>query len=231
MMLDTVGYGSTEVALPWKWRHKAELDDGVVLVLRPDTEEEVTTTPDFPPPPAHRNVVHLGPDGDVEWTIDPLPGVGTTDYRHEVLWMVGNRLLTLPSLDEVGFVEVNPATGAVLDTWARTEFKVDDVVVSFGDERVQYVVWYDETYVVQTTSFPEYTDDDEWQKYYLYGIDGDGTQRWRSDTRPWGIRKTDDGVFLHDEPNMGRHVIRRLDVDTGEIEAVDDGPLVDDFFS
>lgn len=223
----TVMCGNSKVALPWRVEESRSLDDDVVVVLDPDGEG--ASNPDVAPPPdPTRNVVRLDSDGDLVWIVDPLPGDDATDYRHEGLWTPNDRVITSVTGGEVNRAEIDPATGSVLDTWARTEFRIGDRLLSFGDEVVVSVVWYDGIYVIKTALYERTVEGES--SFHFYGFDADGTRLWRQGTISWTTLKTEDGIYLFAEPKMGVQKIRRLDVDTGEFETVDDGPSARDFY-
>lgn len=203
----TVDCGGERLRLPRAVARHEPFESRLVLLLWPDHDSQ--TDPDFSLPDGTRNVVAVAPDCTHEWTVEAVPSAeyrwsGSSVDRHDELWNVHGRLVT-KTLHSDRFFELDPETGAVLDQWARNEYKAGGKTHEFEGEVTDLVV-FGPVVVVNI------------EQQVVYGFDAEGRQLWRRDDgRTWLVGENEADPILVDIQGRGPNSKFVLDPETGAL--------------
>ncbi|WP_415378736.1 hypothetical protein [Halosimplex sp. TS25] len=158
------------------------VDDSLVVV----TDEPAIRDPVGVVQQSERNVVRIGPDGDVEWVVDVCEAhrVDAVSYSHERIHAIGDRLVT--AADTGHFFELDTDTGAIIDHWPESAFRIggESIEMPYPVEHVARVG------AVTVLAANSYSD----AGGRIAGFDEDGTNRWERsfDTDVEGLTTDDD---------------------------------------
>jgi|GEM_PF-6847783 len=193
------------VALPGTVRRHQQCGDLLVLVLNPGNQG--ARDPDVTLSSPTANLVAVTGTGDLAWTVDPVALDDRQGDRHRSVVESGERLVTRSR--EGSHFLVDPATGELLEWWSPREYGIGGKIVEF-DDPVGGVVALEDCTVLRTGTR---------QSVHLWGFDADGTERWRrlNDVWNWVVVERDGACWVWDEPNMGRVISFRVDVETGAL--------------
>lgn len=157
MASNEVSVGDRTVQLPWSVENVIGINGGEIYVLKSWGQRYTDATLEIEDP--SRNIVGSGSADDV-WV------VGRTDradlheeYYHTYVYTPWDRLVSTTNVGD--FHELDPDTGAILDSWDADQFKMDGTLVDFPGD-VRSVQSHDEHIIVVTTDhLSVFTDDAE----------------------------------------------------------------------
>lgn len=110
--------GDADLELPRAIRYALPLESRVVLVLGPDREGFAHPDVDAS---SERNVVCVDAAGAVEWTVAPVTGHRSSEYRHRYAWRRGDAVLTESRADDgVRYNVVGAETGEIRESVPRS---------------------------------------------------------------------------------------------------------------
>jgi len=169
--------------------------------------------PDFDIDDPTRNLVAIDESDSIRWIVEAIdPPSDTNEPHHEKLYNLDGRVISKTNTGQ--FYEIDTNTGAIVDSWAETEFTVADEVLEF-DGPLYQIEFYNGVYVIQRGGD-------------LYGIDESGTVIWKRVDEVGWILEPDEETFTvthHESRGRGDFWYEyELDVETGEIHNVNDKP-------